>query len=791
MSETSMTNAPDDDSQLSAMAHAMLTAKAEAARKDAEREYAQASAEVMRADEEGAEPAFATLAGLGSIFLSEFAQAESDRRSTELRWLKDLRQYRGQYDEEVEALMDKNRSKAFVRKTRVKVKTVDSRVFDLLFPANSDRNWALEATPVPTVAPEIKDKLKRDLTAALQRAPEENEIQQAVKHLVDTAAKGMAKAIDDQLTESRYKKAARQVMHSGHLYGTGILKAPLIERKIRTRFVNEDGKWVMKTESYVVPFVDFVPIWRFFPDMSATELENCRYVYERHVMSKSAVLALAERKSFDTQKLRDYVTSHPNGARTRKPYDDEIRQVGDRTTAHNDDGQYEILERWGWVDAAQLHQCGVTVPENRMHETFFANVWLLPSGEIVKAALQPINGVTWPYHLYYFDKDETSIFGEGLATIMRDDQTMLNAGTRMILDNAAITAGPQFEVNMDLMSPTEKADAMFPFKIWGRNGRNPESPAVRVLNIPGNLEDLLPIISMFEANADEVTAVPRFMSGENATQGAAGTASGLSMLMGNTSIVMKDLIAGYDEGITAPFINALYRWNMQFNPDNAVKGDFNVKASGTASLVAKEIRAQQLDNFAAQTSNPMDAPFIKREKLLRQRAEAHDLVDVVKTEEEVLAEQSNDLAKKQQELAQQQQELTLKLQMATLDKLTAEVQKVLAEARLKTADAVAKNVGSVYAATQAGGVAATNPAIAPATDEILRSAGFESSGAPVGMPQAPQGTLPEQAGAANDLPMPQEADPQAPGAGHPAPVPPMQGPGQGLRAGIETTRIEQ
>lgn len=776
-----------DEGQLGAMAHAMLKAQAGAQREAEQREYEQASAEALMSEEPGA-PAFKTLASLGSVWLAEFSQAEQDRRTTEQRWLQDLRQYRGKYDPDIESNMDVNRSKAFVRKTRVKVKTVDSRVFDLLFPANADRNWSIEPTPVPTVAPEQEQAIKSELEQALQRKPLADEVNQAIKQMVDTAATAMSKTIDDQLTESRYKKAARAVIHSGHLYGTGILKAPLIERKVRTRFVHRDGKWQSITESYVVPFVDYVPLWRFFPDMSATELENCRYVYERHVLSKAATLALAERKSFDSAKIREYVLSNPDGSQQRKSFEDELRDVGERSITHLTDGQYEILERWGWVDAVQLAHCGVTVPEDRMHETFFANVWLLPNGEVVRAALQPINGVTWPYHLYYFDKDETSIFGEGLATIMRDDQTMINAGVRMILDNAALTAGPQLEVNMDLMAPSERADRMHPFKIWARNGKEPNAQAIRVLNIPGKLEELYPIVEMFESNADEVTAVPRYMGGDNPTQGAAGTASGLSMLMGNTSVVMKDLITGYDEGITTPFISALYYWNMQFNQDNAIKGDYNIKARGSASLVAKEIRAQQLDAFSAQTANPMDAPFIKREKLLRQRAEAHDLVDVVKTEEEVAAEQNNDQAKQQMQLAQQQQELAMKIQMATLDKLTAEVTKVLAEARLKSAEAVAKNVGAVYAATQASGVAATNPAIAPGADEVLKSSGWQDAAAPEQMPQAPAGTI-QAAAPGNDLPTPAPAGSPAPEQPSAA-VPAMPGPDQGLRAGIETQAID-
>lgn len=708
-------------------------------------EYGLAADEAML--ERDNSPTFEAMGSLGVRLVSEFAQAENDRRLTELRWLMDLRQYRGQYDPEV---LDNigSRSRAFVRKTRVKVKTVDSRMTDLLFPSNSERNFALAPTPVPSVPESVEKKLGAVLAQQLQREPTAHEIKALLKKQTEQSAASMADVIDDQLTEARYKDAARNVIHSGNLYGTGVLKAPLVERKIRQSFHRaESGKWSLETESYVVPFVEHVPLWRFYPDMAATRLEDCRYVFERHVMTKSAMLALAERKSFNDKTIIDYVTARPDGEVQSKYFDTELASLGDRIAINViKTGQYDVIERWGWLDAKSLSDCGLCIPEGRMHETFFANVWFLPNGEVIRAVLQPINGVTWPYHLYYFDKDETSLFGEGLAAIMRDDQTMLNAAVRMILDNAALTAGPQLEINTRLIGRTEKIHEMFPFKVWPRTGEDPGSPAIRVIDVPNHISELSSLVSMFEQNADEVTAIPRYMSGENASSGAAGTASGMSMLMGAASIVMKDLISSYDEGITKPFIEALYRWNMQFNKDDSIKGDYNVSASGTSSMVAKEVRAQQLDAFSQLASNPLDAPYIKREELLRQRADAHDLTDVVKTEEEMQAEQDNPQAQQQaqqeQQLAQQQQQLQMAMVQAQIEKLKAEVLRIQAQA-------VQANVSSAYAAMQAGGVAVQSPDVAPAGDEILRSAGWrdatpnETNAQAVGENPQPMATTPD------------------------------------------------
>ncbi|MET3135210.1 hypothetical protein AAKU55_005518 [Oxalobacteraceae bacterium GrIS 1.11] len=746
-------------------------------------QYVAAAAAGMARDDAAS---YVALDSLGVLLQAEFGQAEIDRRETEQRWLKDLRQYRGKYDPEVDALIGKNRSKAYMRATRVKVKTVDARVADLLFPSNSDRNWTAEPTPVPSIDTDSKHKLIQQLGRELERAPTQQEFDAAVVKMVATAAKRMTDVMDDQLTEARYKETARHVLHSGHLYGTGVLKAPLVERKTRMKFMLERGKWIMKTETYVVPFVDYVPLWRFYPDMSATTLDECRYVFERHLMTRAALGALAKKRSFDSRKIKDYILANPRGAQSMRSFDSEIRDIGDRASAHRkDDGQYEVLERWGWLDGEVLSAAGVEVPQERMHETFFSNVWLLPNGDVIKIALQPLNGVTWPYHMYYADKDETSIFGDGFASIMRDDQTMINAAVRMVLDNAALTAGPQLEVNIDLLSPQERADEMYPFKLWMRNGKDPSSPAIRVINLPNGLEELIPIINMFKENADDVTAIPRYMQGENATTGAAGTASGMSMLLANASIVMKDLLTNYDEGVTRSFISALYMWNMQFNPDNSCKGDYDIKARGTASLMAKEIRAQQLDQFAGATANELDAPYIKRAELLRQRAEAHDLASVIKTEEEVAAEQNNDQAKQQAELNQKMQQLALQSAQLEVQKMQAEVARIGAEVSRINAIAIKTNVDAAYAGMQAGGVATERPEVAPAGDAILKSAGFVDK---TPADPTPAGPAQEAAGPEGAAAPSAPAQWDAPARGR-DPLGGQVGANVGERTGIETAAI--
>lgn len=787
-------------------------------RREIERLEYEAAAAAAMADK----PPPPELDSLGHKLLAEFHQALLERRDTEQRWLRDLRQYKGRYEPEEEASIGAGRSKTFVRKTRVKIKTLNSRVADLLFPAGSDKNWHIEPTPKPTLSEEQKKAVVKQLqegrrmmleqasqaaqTQGQQLPPEavqelnapitQEEIEAAAEVVAKDAARGMSKTIEDQLAESRYKAACLRAIHSCHLYGTGVMKGPLVERKVRTRFVFEENAWRAEQETFLAPFIEFVPVWRFYPDMQASCLQGCRFVYERHQMSAADMADLAARNSFRGDRIKQHVEANPEGSVIQASIDNELKSIGDRdVTQSKTGGAYDVLERWGWLSGEQLSQAGAMVPEARKHESFFSNVWMLPNGQVIKAVLQPIDGVTWPYHIYSFDQDETSIFAEGIASIMRDDQAALNAASRMILDNAAITAGSMLEVVPGLLSSHEKLDEAHPWKVWIRNNTNPGQPAVRPINLGGALGDLQAISRMFDINADEVTAIPRYMTGENVSTGAAGTMGGMSMLMGAANIVIKDLINAWDEGVTQPFLTALYRWNMKFSKDASIKGDFDVRATGAASLVAKEVRAQALNNFAQLTANPMDAPYIKRDELNRQRAEALEMANIVRSQEEVEAEMNSPAAQQAQQMQEamaqlelQERQIKLVLAQAQAEKLAAEASRVKAEEALTRIKGLDLQVEAIYAALQAGGVAVQNPGAAPAGDEILRSVGWQDV-----TPKPRIADLMGEEVQGGQVPPMQSAQPAEPELPDTAAIDGAVQPETGLRgvrAGIETARIE-
>lgn len=140
---------------------------------------------------------------LGTQLLAEFSDAKAVRRYVEDRWMKSLRQYKGQYDPDVLGRIPKDangrflKSTVYIRHTKAKVDTLRARLLDLLFPSNNARNWGISPSPVSEIQPDI-------ITEELQRRRQEGRaIPQDEREFLSEIAKEradrMAQTIDDQL----------------------------------------------------------------------------------------------------------------------------------------------------------------------------------------------------------------------------------------------------------------------------------------------------------------------------------------------------------------------------------------------------------------------------------------------------------------------------------------------------------------------------------------------------------------------------------------------------------------
>lgn len=628
-----------------------------------------------------------TMRAFGYRLYNEFSTNKAYRRPKELQWLEDLRAYKGVYDPDVR--IDPDNSHVYPKLTRSKVNIVLSRLHEMLFP-DQDRNWELAPTPEPVIQAALVFQIAQQITQPppideatgqvqidpqtgfpMQPIPPTREqLNEAIKDFAKQTAALMQSEIDDQLTEMDYPEVAKKVLRSGLLYGTGILAGPLVNRRQKCRWQPDDqtNTYIEKIEDQDVPYMEFTRIWDWYPDMTVAEFSQAQGFWQRSILTKHDLRKLMKRPDFDKDIIRRYLQERPDGDYVPEPFEVDLQalEVDAATQSSSEAGgttifssgttttqssyrqhgkRYEAIQYWGYVDGSDLAACGILNPDGSEIDVdleYAANVWLIGKAP-VKVMLY--DGALTHYKVFYYEKDETSIFGEGLARVMRHSQIAISSAARMMLDNAACVAGPQVEVNWQLMHEGTDLNSFYPRKIWYRDGRGIEAqyPAVRVYNIDSHIEELGKISDIFMNFADQETCLPTWMIGDKVNNENSKQTSGRQA---EILVSIKDVVKNFDT-FTEQVMRDLYSWNMEFNPREDIKGDFQCKPRGVSSLVIKEIRMAALANLK-NTMQPEDWPYIPRREFLAETLKAHDIKIELRSEEEaqeIISQQTDQRAK--------------------------------------------------------------------------------------------------------------------------------------------------
>ena len=663
------------------------------------------------------------LAALGQRLYSRFETYERERRIAEIKWMRNIRQYLGIHDPEIEQKMDPNRAKSYPRITRVKVVSMVSRLMNLLFPA-SDKNWTVDASPVPNLAPEDLNTVLQQLFDETQGEMSDQEIEEAVLRFAKDRAQNLETEIDDQLEELggdrtvSYVSLCKQIIKCGVTYGIGVLKGPMARTQELRTWVKDPMTGQYTSQSYQVqrPQFEFVNIWDYYPDMTAKTFSQMDGQFQRHVMSRHQVRKLADRPDFFGDVIKEYLNTHPDGNYKRRTYETELKSMGVALNTGDQQGRkYELIQWFGFVSGYDLIAAGVDVPEEMRNEEVEADVWML-GNIIVKADMNPWVELDTGYkvnmyHQFVFEEDETSITGNGLPNIMRDSQMGITAATMMLMDNASVVCGPNLELNTDLLRLDQDLRSISPYKIWYREGLGADAnmPAIREIKMDSHIGELIQVINMFQQFADAETFVNPATGGDmqKGPSEPFRTATGASMLRGDAALPFKDVVRNFDL-FTESVITSLVAFNQQFNPRQDIRGDFQVQAKGSTSLIAKEVRGTQLDQFV-QTLTPEEAQYVETYELLKERAYSRDLTDnviVTRAEADRIKQSQAEQQQKQSAQADEMARVQIRTGLADALKAVSQANKNQAAANAELATSTNELLGGLESGVQESGNAA-------------------------------------------------------------------------------------
>tara|TARA_Y100000004_G_scaffold22610_1_gene22956 strand:- start:5303 stop:7417 length:2115 start_codon:yes stop_codon:yes gene_type:complete len=593
---------------------------------------------------------------LAAYVNEKFKNAEDSRLYDEQRWLNSYRQYRGLYTSETQ-FTETEKSKVFIKITKTKVLAAYGQIIDVLF-AGQRFPLGVEATRIPdgvtdavnfdpknpesalselgTVhgfpgdgrdiprgatqeslqndmmlgafsddLEDIKDKLK----AGAGLTPTAQTYYPAQK-----AAKRMEKTILDQLEESNASKHLRTVAFEMALFGTGILKGPFAFDKERANW-DEEGNYSPETDT--VPRVESVSIWNFYPDYDANNMSEVEYVVERHKLSYSELRNLKKRPYFDAEAIDECAEMGYNYV--RKWWETDLR---DNETQYNVD-RFEVLEFWGNLDRTIAEAAGLEIPdEYKEMDTLQVNVWVC-NNKILRLVVNPFTPKRIPYCASPYEINPYSFFGVGLAENMSDTQTLMNGFMRMAVDNAVLSGNLVFEIDETNLVPGQDLQ-VYPGKVFRRQGGAP-GQALFGTKYPNVSTENMMMFDKARALADDATGIPSYSHGQTGVAGTGRTAAGISMLMGAAQLSIKSVVKNLDDYLLQPLGEALFAFNMQFDFDPEARGDLEVKARGTESLMKNEVRSQRLLQLLQMAGNAAVAPYLKIPVILRELGHAMDL----------------------------------------------------------------------------------------------------------------------------------------------------------------------
>jgi hypothetical protein len=340
-----------------------------------------------------------------------------------------------------------------------------------------------------------------------------------------------------------------------------------------------------------------------------------------------------------------YVESHATWA------DSTRAQLEHRESPQmNQSAMIDMLEYHGYVQGQILLDQGMDpaqVPDGDLD--YFVDAFKI-GRYIIKVQLSPSLRKRAPYYVTSFEKVPGTVVGNGLPDVLDDIQDATNAALRSLINNMSIASGPQVVVNDDRIAENEDGDSLYPWKRWHVEtdplGANNAQQPVSFFQPNSNAQELLGVYEKFTQIADEISSIPRYITGSERLGGAGRTASGLAMLMGNAAKILQTVAANIDGDCIEPAVSELYDMVMLTDTSGLLRGDESIDVLGVNVAMQRETQRQRQLEFLQITMNPIDTQITGvrgRANVLRAVADGIGLdgEDIVPPDDEIKAQQQS------------------------------------------------------------------------------------------------------------------------------------------------------
>ena len=579
-------------------------------------------------------------------------------------------------------IQEQGGSEIFMGIVSAKCRTATAWLRDTLLGTGADKPWSLSATPIPEVPPDIIQAMQNIMQQNLMQyydaggePPNEAELKQLASGMKDTAMRSMKfeaekrvermeTKMEDQMLEGGFTKALFEFTNDIATFPYAILKGPIPRKRKAMKYV-EGGLGVVDVLRDEWERVDpFKFYWMPWGD----DIHSMP-IAELHHLTRDDVENMLGVEGYDEDAVRSILSDFGSGGFSWLDHNDDLMEAA--TGQDFDEANTDLvaaIQLWDTIPGDVLLEWGLDEAEvEDPHKSYPCEVWMIDN-IVVRAVLNYDPLGRKPYYMTSFEKVPGRIDGNGVADLCMDAQNMCNAAARALANNMGISSGPQVGVNISRLPSGEDITQMYPWKIWQfkQSDYQDSTPPMTFFQPNSNAAELMGVFDRFMAISDEVSGIPRYMTGQH-VPGAGRTSSGLSMLMSNAGKSIKQVISNIDHDVMRPMLERQYQRNLRYSDDPDLIGDVQIVATGAMSLVVKEAEAVRKTDFLRLI---LESPVAQQIVGLPGTAELlRDLAGNLNTNVDRLVPSREDV-QKQQELAQQQammmQEMQAQQQAAQL-----------------------------------------------------------------------------------------------------------------------------
>jgi hypothetical protein len=614
---------------------------------------------------------------LASHIKADWGRAKEAKEPIEREMLEAIYSRRGEYTpEKLAKIRQQGGSEIYMLMFCTKSRQAKALLADVLIGSGTEKPWSVTATPKPDLPPEMVTEIMQgvqQLVAQAEMSPQPMEVEQIRQMLRDAKShaeqqineQARAEAqraeveIEDVMVQGGFLEALDQFIDDLTVFKTAFIKGPIVRRTPQLTWARTPGqppKAVVEVRNSL--HYERVDPLMMYPTAGSKGINDGPLI-ERHRLSRGELSAMIGVDGYNEDAIRAVLDAHGTGGLKEWLTVDTMRlEAEGKTTTLTGSDTIDALQYWGSVSGKMLLEWGMS-EEEVLDEAkeYEVEAWMIGQW-VIKATLNPDPLCRRPYYADGYSRIPGAFWHNSLFDLLRDCSDMCNASARALANNLGISSGPQVVVNIDRLPKGEEITEMYPWKMWQTitDPAGSSAAPVSFFQPNSNAAELMGVYEKFATLADEYSGIPRYMTGNTGDGGAGRTASGMSMMIGNASKQIKQLVSSTDIHIIAPCVQGTFDWKMNYDPLANYEGDLKIVARGALSLVVKESAQVRRNEFLAATANPIDLQIIGiegRAQVLRESVKSLDMsADKIVPSESVMRAKAQ--AMEQQQAMQQQ-----------------------------------------------------------------------------------------------------------------------------------------